>query len=877
MKVRPPGLLAAAWTVFGAELSELRSSPGLYLFLPLLVLEAFGPNLIAFGPFETPLLATPGTLAARSFGVLTTLICLLLMFYTVESFWRERKTRLSQISSAAPALTGSFLLGKAAALAIVAVLAAVLEFAAAAAFLAYQGTVPLRVWPFALLWGVLLVPTVWLWTAFVMATLSITRNRYATYALGLAVLIFTGYRAATGKLSWVDNWPLWNVLRWSDISVLELDRRALALNRLMVLGLAVFLTALTAIFFGRREGDPTRLIHRLRPRPLFFLTLRLLPFAVVPLVCGVTLYAMVERGTGGDYSKKLEKDYWRKNLATYRDWPLPDVTASDVDVTLDPAHSYLKVKGTLRLANHTEKPLRQIPLTGGMHWRNVTWTYDGKPFTPDNRAGLYVFTPPEPLGKEKDASIGFAFDGHYPDGTSKNGGGGMYFIVPSAVVLASFDTAFAPVVGYSDAVGVDDENKTDSKEYEDDFYVGPTVSFVNGRAPFTTRVAITAPAEFTLNSVGTVVRDEVKGGLRTTVWESDKPVNFYNIVAGKWAVRRGKDTAVYYYPGHPYNINEIGEALDSARKYFSEWFWPFPWRELKLSEFPNLASYAQGFPTDITFSESIGFLTKDDQRTADAAFMVTAHETAHQWWGNIIAPGKGPGGNLLSEGTAHFSTLLLFDQVKGPRARITFAKRIEDGYAKARQADSERPLVKIDGTRPGDQTVTYDKAGFVFWMLYNHMGRDRCLEGIRDFFKQYHANPDHPVLQDFLAVMREHAADKAAFDTFTKQWFFQVVVPEYQLDKAARTAAGKGWKATARLTNVGTGRMPVEVAAVKGERFTKDGLPNPDYQEARATLTLGSGASDTVEINAGFRPDKLVVDPDARVLQLRRKEAVAAF
>ncbi len=163
--------------------------------------------------------------------------------------------------------------------------------------------------------------------------------------------------------------------------------------------------------------------------------------------------------------------------------------------------------------------------------------------------------------------------------------------------------------------------------------------------------------------------------------------------------------------------------------------------------------------------------------------MVTAHEAAHQWWGNIVAPGKGPGGNLVSEGTSHFSTLLLFEQVKGLRPRIEFAKKIEDSYAKSRSADSERPLVKIDGTRDGDQTVTYDKTGFVLWMLLNHMGREPMLEGIRDFFETYHANPDHPVLQDLLASLRPHAADPAAFDAFTRQWFFEVVLPEYELDR----------------------------------------------------------------------------------------------
>jgi aminopeptidase N len=392
--------------------------------------------------------------------------------------------------------------------------------------------------------------------------------------------------------------------------------------------------------------------------------------------------------------------------------------------------------------------------------------------------------------------------------------------------------------------------------------------------PYRTRIKISGPADFTWNSVGTVVGDSVKDGRRTTIWESDHPVNFFNIVGGRWAVRRGAGTAVYYHPAHAYNVAEMIEALDAARKYYSAWFRPYPWRELKLSEFPALASYAQGFPTNITFSESIGFLTKSDPRANDA-FLIAAHEAAHQWWGNMVAPGKGPGGNLLSEGSAHFSALLLFEQVKGLHARIQCATKMEDQYAKGRQADSERPLVKVDGSRDGDLTVTYDKTGLVLWMLLDQMGRDRMLAGIQAFFEQYHNNPDHPVLQDFLAALRPRAADPKAFDAFVDQWFFHVVVPEYQLAGYTRARDGTGWKVTGRLENAGTGVMPVEVAATSGERFQGDGAADTAYREARTTVSPVAGQLREFAIHCDFEPKRLVVDPDVKVLQLMRKAAVA--
>ena len=435
------------------------------------------------------------------------------------------------------------------------------------------------------------------------------------------------------------------------------------------------------------------------------------------------------------------------------------------------------------------------------------------------------------------------------------------------------------MVGFIEGAGIDKDNKYEAKEYPDDFYLEPKDPAFGSAFGFATRLRISAPQEYTINSVGTLERDEVAGGRRTVLWNSDHPVRFFNVVAGRWAERRGKGTVVYYHPEHKYNLDEISEALDAARKYYSEWFYPYPWKELRLSEFPDYSAYAQGFPTDITFSEGIGFLTRSDP-VSNAAFMVTAHEAAHQWWGNILTPGKGPNGNILSEGMAHFSTALLFEQVKGPRGRIEFLKQIESQYEKNRRKDSERPLVKIDGSQDGDTTVTYDKGGWVFWMLLRHMGRERALQGLRAFIEKYKDGPDFPVLQNMLAVLRPFAADPAAFDTFTKQWFFEVVVPQYRLSQATREAVADrpgNWEVAVRVENAGAGRMVVEVAAVAGERFGADGLQSDAYRESRVSVELGAGEAREVRMRCAFQPDRVLVDPDALVLQLGRKLAVVRF
>lgn len=875
MRIKPPGLLAGAFEVARVDFRELICSPGLYLFIPIILLQASN-QFVTVGALQAPLLITPGISAAQMMNTLTLLVCLLLLFYTVESLVRDQASGLSSISYSSPARSASILFGKALANSFVGGVVLLAALVMCWIGILVQGRVAFRLSPFILVWGLLLLPTFLLWTSFASALFAVTRNRYVTYALALSAMALTGYLLFRDKMNWVGNWALWSAVRWSDMGPLEMDRTAFVLNRLLALSLAMLFVAVAVRFFPRTSKDPTLILRRLEPAPLFKGFLRLSPFLLLPLILGSVLGMKVHNGFQGGPSKAKAKDYWRQNLATWKDAPSPDLTAVDLKVALEPAKSAFRTEGTYTLVNGHEKPMQQVALTGGLHWNHVKWTMDGKEVKPEDRTRLYVFTPAKPLDHGQGVTIGFSFDGAFPSGISKNGARLEEFILPSGVVLTSFSPSFAPLVGYQEDVGVDKDNRYEPKVYADDFYAGVTSPLFGSSSSFTTKIQVTVPDGYVANSVGVLTGDRLSGGKRTFVWQSDRPVRLFNIVAGHWAVKRGEGTAVFYHPAHTYNIGELSEALEAARKYYGEWFCAYPWTELKLSEFPALAAYAQGFPTDITFSEGIGFLTNSDPRTS-AAFAIAAHESAHQWWGNILTPGKGPGGNVVAEGLAHFSADLLLDQVKGPLFAMEFRKRIEENYGFARQADSERPLVKVDGSKTGDTTVTYDKGGWAFWMLSDLMGREAAFAGLRDFIQRYKDGPDFPVLQDLLAVLREHAPDRGRFDAFTRQWFYEVVVPEYKIPESSRAKTAQGWEVRATVSNDGTGVMLVDVAAAKGERMDKEGKAKPDYRDARVTITLGPGERKEVVIPCTFEPDRVLVDPDAKVLQLKRNKALRRF
>lgn len=887
MKSRAPSFLHGVAAVAAIEGRLLLRQPGLYIFIPLILIQALTQALLAVGAFDTPILLTSGITAASVAGQLSIWVVLLLIFYTVESLERERANGFSQILYATPLKTGAFLFGKTLANSLVALAVLFASLIGCAIALAVQGKVPFSIGPYAAVWGLLLIPTFIGWTAFITAVYAAVGNRYAAYAVALGALILTAYKLATRDLSWATNWPLWAAIRWSDLGFFETDGVALLLNRIMVLGAAVFFTVVAVGLFRRRGADGVRVMHRLSPGQLALTGIRLLPVAAVPLFTCAALAIMVSQGMEGGAAKKARKDYWAKNLKTWYGAPLPDIARADIRLKVDPNRKWLSSQGSLTLVNGLDTTLTGIPVTSGLHWEHLKWTMNGAPATPEDRQHLYVFTPPKPLAKGDSVTIGWSWDGNFPKGITKRGENTDEFVLPSGVVLTGFTPSFMPVLGFQEDIGETKDNKTEPRKYPRDYWKGVTGADFGATAWFPARITVTGPEAYTLNSVGVCTSNTVKEGWRTQVWETDAPVKILNVVCGRWSVKQGNGTTIYYNAAHHYNVDEMSATLDAARRYYSEWFLPYPWRELKLSEFPALAGYAQGFGTNITFSENMGFLTKNDAKT-DATFLVTAHEAAHQWWGNILTPARGPGGNFLSESMSHFSTLLLFEQVKGPRGRMEFAKGIESRYGDRRRVNDERPMYDVDGSRDADETVVYDRGGWVFWMLYDYLGHERALEGYRAFIQAWSKSRDHAALQDIVAALRPYAADPVAYDAFVAQWFEDKAMPEYKISDVKKTKQGDLYEIVATVRNRGTGTMPVEIAATSGDRWKKPAEPargeaakpagqDPAYREARTTVTLGAGESRTVTIRCAFDPDRVVVDPDVRVLQLQRKLAVATL
>jgi ABC-2 type transport system permease protein len=862
------GWARGALTVARFELTELIFQPALYLLLPLVFLismvliEGAGQGNVAAVAsgvaFGQPTLITPGIAAVLGYQHLLFWGTVLILFYTIEALRREETTGVAPIYLATPMPSAAVLIGKA--LAICGVMAAIAAAVFLAAFL--NLSVPFEAKPFLILWGAIFTPTFLVWLAFLVCVHSLTGSRVAAYGAAVVALVANVLLGSYGYATWLTDWMASAIVSWSDLSVFELDRRVLVLNRLFALSLALCFGWLALRFHRRQEGDAT---HRSRRRLSPWTALLALPIGL-----GFLVWQEVHAGFQGDPLRQRHEDYWRMNLATFREAALPEIDHAELAIDLEPSERRFDVDGFYTLTNRTGAPLPWIPVTGGSFWTGLQWTLDGAAAQPEDRRGLYLFRLPAPLAEGGTVKLGFRYQGQLPKGSTRNGGvgGTAEFMLPAGVVVTGRNPEFVPVVGYDRTRGIDEDNRYEPAIFPAEAHVGKTRGD-NDRSPFTHRLAISAPAEYTVNSTGALTGVEESKGRKTWRWETDYPVRVFNIIAGRYERRAGEGTAIFYDRRHTANVETMAEALDGARKYFSEWYFPYPWRELRLSEFPGLASYARGNATNIFFSESVGFLGAQDG-FVDSPFAIAAHEAAHSWWGHLVSHGEAPGGIVLSEGGANFATLMLLEQLRGTAQRERFARAMEASFGEGRQPTSEKPLVETFSHRPGDTTVIYDKGGWVLWMLMEHMGREAFLQGVQAFFRAYHNQPDHPVLQDLIATLRPFAADAAAYDAFCRQWFFTLEVPEYRIATVSKRALGDpagAYLVAADVLNAGGTTMPVEVAAVRGFRG-EDG-----YQECRGQLTLSPAQTRKVELRCPFEPERLILDPDVKVLQLQRQAA----
>jgi peptidase M1-like protein len=223
-------------------------------------------------------------------------------------------------------------------------------------------------------------------------------------------------------------------------------------------------------------------------------------------------------------------------------------------------------------------------------------------------------------------------------------------------------------------------------------------------------------------------------------------------------------------PGSPSparNAQAVANRAANAITSFEQWFGPYPFSTLALTQMPG--DLSQGWP-GLIFLSSFAFLTPQERSelhldpvTSTLNSQVLVHETAHQWWGDLVL-WKTYRDQWISEGLSNYSSMLVLEQQNPAEFRQVLQRYRDDLLSRNKDGEPIREAGPVTlGTRlisshfPGGyDAISYERGTWLFHML-------RCM--LRDAEVTSHSRNGRPNAEEpffrGLRRLRQHYAGKA--------------------------------------------------------------------------------------------------------------------
>lgn len=121
------------------------------------------------------------------------------------------------------------------------------------------------------------------------------------------------------------------------------------------------------------------------------------------------------------------------------------------------------------------------------------------------------------------------------------------------------------------------------------------------------------------------------------------------------------------------NMQAVADQAARSMEFFSQRYGPYPYSHLSLSQMPG--NLSQGWP-GLIFLSSLSFLTTSEKaqlhmpdKEQDEANIIVPHETAHEWWGDLIG-WSGYRDQWLFEALANYSAMMMLESQNPSKFRV---------------------------------------------------------------------------------------------------------------------------------------------------------------------------------------------------------------
>jgi hypothetical protein len=365
------------------------------------------------------------------------------------------------------------------------------------------------------------------------------------------------------------------------------------------------------------------------------------------------------------------------------------------------------------------------------------------------------------------------------------------------------------------------------------------------------------PKNLTLVATGGLVDDHVEGDWRSTRHKTDTPVRFAGFNLGDFQsvsiAPTGYKIDVYanrhlesalepktppsLQPQHSASAADadqhnpaprlelVGKSVADMVEFMTAQFGPAPLANLAVTPIPG--NFGQGFP-GLVYLSTLAYLNPEQRPRAmrnpqlETFFseLLEAHETAHQWWGNLVVP-AGYQDEWLIESLANYSALLMIEKKKGEAAvnailadyRSHLLAKLETG----RTLESAGPIswgfrLQSSIAPHAWRTVTYEKGTWIMHMLRRRLGDEQFLAFLRALCSQYRYKT---ISTEQFRELASHYATATAPDqslkAFFENWVYGTGIPTVKMTYSFKAAKLTGTLSQSDVEDEFSTFVPVEI------------------------------------------------------------------
>ena len=348
------------------------------------------------------------------------------------------------------------------------------------------------------------------------------------------------------------------------------------------------------------------------------------------------------------------------------------------------------------------------------------------------------------------------------------------------------------------------------------------------------------PKALDLVATGDVVEKHTDGDRRTLRFRSGEPIRFAGFNLGRYqrkcVSRDGFRIEVCANTPDEENLvgvtetaprmEAIANEVFSALEYMTSQYGPPPMRSLTVSPIPT--SFGQGFP-GLIYLSTLAYLNPaqrprearaDEYAEVFYSELMAAHETAHQWWGNLVSPATSRD-DWLMEALANYSALMYLEKMKG---RDTLDKILED-YRRhltvkapdGREVESAGPItwgLRLSSSQFPDawRVITYEKGSWIIHMLRVRLGDERFRAFLAELCRRYRFQAlTTDQFRKLAASYLPPRSKDPQLETFFDAWVYGTGIPILRLKYAIRGTTVTGAVEQSGVPDDFSALAPVEI------------------------------------------------------------------